>query len=117
AVGHGHGPVSLRMIRRSVQRFAGQIMRQTDKKMRRMDGARKGASPAGDATQRFAYRAAMPLLRFAVLLLPLFATGCGRATDSEQLRLCRLLPAGLHPGGTENPETRARPAPPPRPGL
>ncbi len=36
----------------------------------------------------------MRWLRFAVLLLPLCVTGCGRATDNEQLRLCRLVPRG-----------------------
>ena len=111
------------MIRRSVQRLAGRIMRQTDKKMRRMDGARKGqttAGPSGDETQRFAYRAAMRSLRFAMLLLlllPLLAAGCGRAADSEQLRLCRLLPAVLHPDGTEIRERRVAPAPLARSGL
>jgi len=52
-----------------------------------------------------------------VLLLPLFAGGCGRVTDSEQLRLCSLLPAVLHPAGTEIREIRVAPAPLGRSGL
>jgi branched-chain amino acid transport system permease protein len=52
-----------------------------------------------------------------VLLLPLFAAGCGRVTDSEQLRLCSLLPTVLHPAGTEIREIRVAPAPLGRSGL
>jgi branched-subunit amino acid ABC-type transport system permease component len=51
----------------------------------------------------------MHWLRSAVLLLPLFSAGCGPAIDSEQLRLCRLIPAALHPGGTEIREIRVIP--------
>src|SRR5205085_5030286 len=72
---------------------------------------------AGDGILPFAYRGAMRWLRRALLLLPIFAAGCGGATDSEQLRLCRLLPAVLHPGGTEIREIRAAPAPLARSGL
>src|SRR5688572_2743185 len=71
----------------------------------------------GDEFARVAYRAAMPWLRFAVLLLPLLIAGCGRVTDSEQLRLCRLVPPVLHPGGTEIREIRAAPAPLGRSGV
>ena len=52
----------------------------------------------------------MHRLRFVALLLPLLITGCGRATDSEQLRLCSLLPAVLHPAGTEIRDFRVAPA-------
>jgi len=51
----------------------------------------------------------MRLLRLAVLL-PLLLPGCGRVTDSEQLRLCRLIPPVLHPQGTEIREIRVGPA-------
>lgn len=83
--------------------------------------ARKGPGVApggnGDEFARVAYRAAMHWLRFAVLLLPLLVAGCGRVTDSEQLRLCRLVPPVLHPGGTEIREIRAAPAPLGRSGV
>ena len=59
----------------------------------------------------------MRWLRFAVLLLPLCVTGCGRATDNEQLRLCRLVPAVLHPDGTGIREIRIAPAPLGRSGV
>jgi branched-chain amino acid transport system permease protein len=72
---------------------------------------------AGDEILAFAYRCAMHWARFAVLLLPLLVTGCGRVTDSEQLRLCRLIPAVLHPDGTEIREIRAAPARFERSGL
>jgi branched-chain amino acid transport system permease protein len=51
----------------------------------------------------------MSWLRFAVLLLPILAASCGGATDSEQLRICRLLPPALHPAGTEIREIRVMP--------
>jgi branched-chain amino acid transport system permease protein len=51
----------------------------------------------------------MRLLRFA-LLLPLALAACGRVTDSEQLRLCRLIPPVLHLEGTEIREIRVGPA-------
>src|SRR3954463_1706693 len=57
----------------------------------------------------FAYRCAMRWLRPAalLLLLPLLLLlGCGRVTDSEQLRLCRLIPPVLHPEGTDIREIR-----------
>src|SRR3954471_523794 len=56
----------------------------------------------------FAYRCAMRWLRPAALLLPLvpLLLGCGRVTDSEQLRLCRLIPPVLHPEGTDIREIR-----------
>jgi branched-chain amino acid transport system permease protein len=47
----------------------------------------------------------MRFLRVAVLL-SLALAGCGRATDSEQLRMCRLVPPVLHPEGTEIREVR-----------
>ena len=59
----------------------------------------------------------MRWLRFAVLLLPLCLAGCGRATDNEQLRLCRLVPAVLHPDGTAIRELRVAPAPLGRSGV
>ncbi len=46
----------------------------------------------------------------AVLLLPILLAACGRVTDSEQLRLCRLIPPVLHPEGTEIREIRVSPA-------
>lgn len=55
--------------------------------------------------------------RFAVFFLPLLVAGCGRATDSEQLRLCRLVIPVLHPDGTEIREIRIAPAPLGRAGL
>src|SRR5436309_4172434 len=72
---------------------------------------------AGDGIPSFAYRAAMRCCRFAALLLPLLIAGCGRATDSEQLRLCSLLPAVLHPAGTEIRVIRVASAPLGRSGL
>src|SRR3954467_4979912 len=56
----------------------------------------------------FAYRCGMRWLRpAALLLLPLLLLlGCGRVTDSDQLRLCRLIPPVLHPEGTDIREIR-----------
>ena len=48
-------------------------------------------------------------LRLA-FLLPLALAACGRVTDSEQLRLCRLIPPVLHPESTEIREIRIGPA-------
>ena len=42
-----------------------------------------------------------------VVLLPMLLAACGRVTDSEQLRLCRLIPPVLHPEGTQIREIRA----------
>ena len=53
--------------------------------------------------------ARMGWFRFAILLIALLAAGCGRVTDSEQLRLCRLILPVLHAEGTEirgNPRLR-----------
>ena len=47
--------------------------------------------------------------RALALLLPLLAAGCAAAIDSEQHRLCRLVPPALHPEGTEIRELRAAP--------
>jgi len=52
-----------------------------------------------------------------VLLLPLVLAACGRVTDSEQLRLCRLIPPVLNPEGTEIREIRVGPANIGRSGL
>jgi len=52
-----------------------------------------------------------------ILMAPLVLAACGRVTDSEQLRLCRLLPAVVHPEGTEIREIRIAPAPLGRSGL
>ncbi len=52
-----------------------------------------------------------------ILMGPLVLAACGRVTDSEQLRLCRLLPAVAHPEGTEIREIRIAPAPLGRSGL
>src|SRR3954452_18253101 len=72
----------------------------------------------------FAYRCAMRWLRPAallllllLLLLPLLLLGCGRVTDSEQLRLCRLIPPVLHPEGTDIREIRIGAAPLGRSGV
>ncbi|TMJ06399.1 MAG: branched-chain amino acid ABC transporter permease [Alphaproteobacteria bacterium] len=59
----------------------------------------------------------MHWLRLAFLLPALCTAGCGRITDSEQLRLCRSLPAVLHSEGTEIREMRAAPAPLGRAGV
>ena len=72
---------------------------------------------SGDEAVRFAYRANMRWLCFAALLLPLLSAGCGRVTDSEQLRLCRLLPPVLNPEGTKIREIRVAPAALGRSGL
>jgi branched-subunit amino acid ABC-type transport system permease component len=58
----------------------------------------------------------MSWLRLAILV-PLLLFGCGRVTDSEQLRLCRLIPPVLHPEGTEIREIRVGPAPVGRSGV
>jgi branched-chain amino acid transport system permease protein len=55
-------------------------------------------------------------LRLAVLL-PLLLAACGRATDSEQLRFCRLILPVLHPDGTEIREIRVGPATGSRAGV
>ena len=49
-------------------------------------------------------------LLLLLLLLPLRLPACGRVTDSEQLRLCRLILPVLHPEGTEIREIRVGPA-------
>jgi branched-subunit amino acid ABC-type transport system permease component len=69
-----------------------------------------------DEIRWFAYRCAMRCLRLA-FLLPLLLFGCGRVTDSEQLRLCRLIPPVLHPDGTQVREIRVSPANVGRSGL
>ena len=51
------------------------------------------------------------------VLMPLLLFGCGRVTDSEQLRLCRLVPPVLHADGTEIRELRVGPAALGRSGL
>ena len=51
----------------------------------------------------------MGWFRFSLLLLALLAAGCGRVTDSEQLRLCRLILPVLHAEGTEIQEIRVAP--------
>jgi len=58
----------------------------------------------------------MRSLRFAVLL-PLLVAGCGRVTDSEQLRICRLIPPVQYLEGTEIREIRVSPANLGRSGL
>lgn len=63
----------------------------------------------GDGPRRFVYRDGMSRLRFFALLLPVLVAGCGQAIDSEQLRLCRLIPPALHPAGTEIRELRVLP--------
>jgi branched-subunit amino acid ABC-type transport system permease component len=70
----------------------------------------------GDEIRRFAYRWVMRWFRL-VLLVPIVLAGCGRVTDSEQLRLCRLVPPVLHPDGTEIREIRVTPASLGRSGL
>ncbi len=57
----------------------------------------------------FAYRCRMGWFRFSILLITLLAAGCGRVTDSEQLRLCRLILPVLHAEGTEIQEIRVAP--------
>jgi len=60
----------------------------------------------------------MRLLRLLLLLLlPLLLAACGRVTDSEQLRLCRLIPPVLHLEGAEIREIRIGPASIARSGL
>ena len=51
----------------------------------------------------------MPGFRFAVLLMALLASACGRVTNSEQLRLCRAILPVLHAEGTELREIRVAP--------
>ena len=90
-------------------------------KVRRICAERKGVSGAqagdGDGAMRGSRIVrAMRWLRFAVLLLPLLVAGCGRVTDCEQLRLCRLVPPVLHPGRDRDPRDprragAARPSP------
>ena len=56
-------------------------------------------------------------MRLLLLLLLMVLAGCGRVTDSEQLRLCRLALPVLHPEGTEIREIRVGPAPVGRSGV
>jgi branched-chain amino acid transport system permease protein len=51
------------------------------------------------------------MTRFAVLLLVLLAAGCARVTDSEQVRLCRMILPVLHAEGAEIREIRVAAAP------
>ena len=53
----------------------------------------------------------MRWLRCTILLLTLAAAGCGSVTDSEQVRVCRLVPQALHPDGTQIREIRVAPVP------
>src|SRR4029434_9644619 len=62
------------------------------------------------AAKPFAYRRLMGCFRCAIVLMALLAAGCGRVTDSEQLRLCRLILPVLHAEGAEIREIRAGPA-------
>jgi branched-subunit amino acid ABC-type transport system permease component len=48
--------------------------------------------------------------RTAALLLALLAAACGHVTDSEQLRLCRMILPVLHAEGSDLREIRAAPA-------
>ena len=84
--------------------------------MRRQKVERKGAGGHRDGGRRFAYRHVMRLL-LLLLLLPLALAGCGRVTDLEQLRLCRLILPVLHPEGTDIREIRVGPAPVGRSGV
>jgi branched-chain amino acid transport system permease protein len=59
--------------------------------------------------ETFAYRSAMRWFHLSALLLALLAAACGRVTDSEQLRLCRLILPVLHADGTEIREIRVAP--------
>jgi branched-subunit amino acid ABC-type transport system permease component len=49
-------------------------------------------------------------IRALALLLPLLAVGCAASIDSEQLRLCRLVPPALNPEGATIRELRTTPA-------
>src|SRR5437660_539816 len=60
--------------------------------------------------------AAMRWFRLAILA-PLVLAACGRVTDFEQLRLCRLIPPVLGPEGTEIREIRVSPVALGRSGL
>ena len=51
----------------------------------------------------------MGWFRLSILLFTLLAAGCGRVTDSEQLRLCRLILPVLHAEGTAIEEIRVAP--------
>ena len=51
----------------------------------------------------------MGWFRLSILLITLLAAGCGRVTDSEQLRLCRLILPVLHAEGTAIEEIRVAP--------
>jgi branched-chain amino acid transport system permease protein len=53
----------------------------------------------------------MRWFRSAALLLILAVAGCGPVTDSEQVRVCRLVPQALHPDGTQIREIRVAPVP------
>src|SRR6478672_11349291 len=66
--------------------------------------------PSHARTVRFAYRGSMPGVRYAVLLMALLVAGCGRVTDSEQVRLCRAVIPVLNGAGAEIREIRVGPA-------
>src|SRR5258705_2485120 len=53
----------------------------------------------------------MRWFRLTALLLTLATAGCGPVTDSEQIRVCRLVPQALHPDGTQIREIRVAPVP------
>jgi branched-chain amino acid transport system permease protein len=72
---------------------------------------------AKDEVRRVAYREIMRWGRFAILLLPLAVAACSRVTDSEQLRLCRLILPVLHAEGSEIRDIRVAPAALSRSGL
>src|SRR3954465_6858919 len=53
----------------------------------------------------------MSWFRFTALLLSLAVAGCAPVTDSEQVRVCRLVPQALHPDRTQIREIRLAPVP------
>ena len=92
SLGHGSWPPRLRAENAANKRYGAQ-------------GAERGASATARGGSRI-----VAAMRLAPLRRPAAAArslaGCGRVTDSEQLRLCRLIPPVLHPDGTEIREIR-----------
>ena len=78
--------------------------------MRRQKVERKGVEQARRRHRAVRVSSRHALASFCRCCCRWSLAGCGRVTDSEQLRLCRLILPVLHPEGTEIREIRVGPA-------